>query len=85
MSKIQVKPLQWYDARVSDKRERFSAESVFGNYEVLEWSNGGYGGTFAPISEDADGIEFSAISIEAAKYICDADYSNRILALLVNS
>lgn len=72
--------LPWREARVSDKWERYSAESVFGNYEALEWSNGGYGGTLAPASEDARGVEFDATSIDHAKSICEADYAVRLAA-----
>lgn len=79
----EVKKLQWYEARVSDAWERYSAESAFGNYEALEWSNGGYGGTLAPVDEDARGVEFNANSIEAAKQICEADYAMRVAKLLV--
>jgi len=82
MSDPRVKPLQWSEMRVSDKRERFEADSAFGSYEALEWSGGGYGGTFAPVSEDVDGLEFNAKSIEAAKDICERDYIMRVASLL---
>jgi hypothetical protein len=74
--------LNWYEARCSDQWERFSADSVFGSYEALEWSNGGFGGTFAPVAEGVRGIEFSAASLEHAKEICERDYSMRISELL---
>lgn len=83
MSDIQFKRLAWEEARVSDKWERYSAESPFGNYEALEWSNGGYGGTLAPVSEDTRGVEFNASSMQAAKDICNQDYVMRITDLLV--
>lgn len=73
---LQVKPLKWVEARCSDRWERYTAESLLGAYEVLEWSNGGFGGTLAR------GGEFSAESIEAAKAIAQSDYETRVRSVL---
>lgn len=80
----EIKPLEWVEMRVSDKWERFEADSVFGRYEALEWSNGGYGGTFAPVAEGARGVEFSVNSLKEAKRVCENDYIMRISCLLVS-
>jgi hypothetical protein len=73
-----VKALVWKEARISDQWERFSAECVFGCYEVLEWSDGGFGGTLP-----GSLTEFDADSIEAAKAAAQADYERRIRSAIV--
>jgi hypothetical protein len=82
MDAIKVKPLEWREARASDRWERFTAESILGRYEVLEWSNGGFGGTLAPQPGEDNGLEFTAANMGDAKTIAQADYERRILSAI---
>lgn len=81
-TEVKVRELEWIEARISDQWERFTAESILGGYEVLEWSDGGFGGTFPGVGEDI-GMEFSASSIETAKAAAQADFERRIRSALV--
>lgn len=76
---MKAKQLDWREARVSDRWPRYSAESVFGNYEALQWSDGSFGGSVP------DNKEFSCDSLEEAKRICQADYEGRVAALMEDS
>lgn len=82
--KLRVMALEWREARVSNKWERYTAVCVLGGYEVLEWSDGTFGGSMAddPLHEDCNSKEFSAASISEAQAMCQADYEWRILAAL---
>lgn len=77
-----VKPLKWRAARVSDKWERYEAETMFGTYEALEWSDGTYGVSI-PVA-DGPAKEFRAQTIKAAKAAAQADYDARILSALAH-
>jgi hypothetical protein len=72
---MKVKPLAWREARVSDKWPRYDADSAFGHYEVLQWSDGSFGGS-VPVNR-----EFSCENLDAAKKICQADYESRVMTL----
>lgn len=72
-----VKPLEWREARVSDRWERYSADTLFGSYEALEWSNGTFGGS-VPVGGDEPNEEFVAASIEEAKDIAQNHYEAKI-------
>lgn len=71
-----VKPMEWRNAKVSDNSPRFVAETPIGNWEVLLWSDGTFGGA------DPDGVEFEAGSLELAQSAAQADYTARILSAL---
>ena len=77
-----IKPLEWVEARVSDRWERYSADSIVGRYEVLEWSNGGYGGTMAPVGDDDPGVEFTAQTMDEAKAMAQEDFNQRIYSAI---
>ncbi len=78
-----VKKLQWEDANFSDNGERETADCLAGSYEVLRWSSGDYGGTFAKRKDAQRGEEFDGCdSMDEAKEKCQADYSRRILSAL---
>lgn len=79
MAEMEIKALEWREARVSDKWERYDANSIVGHYEVLEWSDGGFGGS-TPTEDGSK--EFSCDSIEAAKAICQADFDRKIMSAL---
>lgn len=81
MTEVKVQSLVWRAARVSDKWPREVAESIFGNYEALQWSDGSFGG-----STPSEGInkEFSCQSIETAKELCQADFDARIRSALAS-
>lgn len=79
-----VKALEWREARISNERGRYTAVSVFGDYEALEWSNGGFGGTMPAnaTDEEAAVTEFDAASMDEAKAAAQADYEKRVLSCL---
>ena len=77
-----VKPLEWKEARFSDEWERFTAETIIGRYEVLKWSDGGYGGSIPGASVEEQGREFNAPSMLEAKAVAQADYERRILSVI---
>jgi hypothetical protein len=76
----QVKALEWREARISDSHPRFTADSIIGRYEVLQWADGSFGGTFTPHDEDESSREFDAVSLEDAKATAQADYASCIEA-----
>lgn len=69
---MKAKPLEWREARVSDRWPRYSADSVFGRYEAMQWSDGSFGGSIP------DSKEFCCDSLDEAKMICQTDYESRI-------
>ena len=79
-----VKALEWREARISNERGRYTAVSVFGDYEALEWSNGGFGGiTPANATDEGAAVtEFDATSMDEAKAAAQADYEKRVLSCL---
>lgn len=79
---VQVKPLVWRSARFSDRYAREAAETIVGEYEVLEWSDGTFGGTLPSSNRDELGKEFSAATLEDAKAFAEADYERRIRSAL---
>lgn len=78
---VEVKKLEWEEARFSTKSERFVADSIVGQYEVLEWACGTFGGTL-PSSDGEPGVEFTMPTLAAAKAAAQADYETRILSAL---
>jgi len=76
---LKLKPLAWRDARISNRWPRYVAETIVGNYEALQWSDGTFGG-----SVPSEGInkEFSCESVESAKEICQADFERRLSAAI---
>lgn len=83
MTDVKIKPLVWREARVSDKWPRYSAESIFGDYEALQWSNGAFGGSI-PV-QGTKNKEFTSDSLESAKEVCQADFDGRIRSALASS
>ena len=81
---VTVKPLVWKSSRVSDRHERFSANSPWGKYEALEWSDGTFGGTLPRVDCDSDSVEFSVESMSAAMAYCQADYVERMKPLFAD-
>ena len=81
---VTVKPLVWQSSRVSDRYERFSADSPWGRYEALEWSDGSFGGTLPRVDCDSDSVEFSVESMSAALAYCQADYVERMKPLFAD-
>lgn len=81
---VTVKPLVWQSARVSDRYERFSANSPWGKYEAIEWSDGTFGGTLPPADCDIGGVEFSVESMSAALSYCQVDYVERMKPLFAD-
>lgn len=79
---VTVKPLQWREARISDRWRRETADSILGQYEAVEWSDGSFGGSVPSEDRDEPNEEFTALSLEAAKATCQADYEQRILSAL---
>lgn len=77
---VAVKNLEWKDGRISNKWERLTAETIFGQYEALEWSDGGFGGSI-PNGEGSE--EFSSVSLEAAKAAAQADFETRIRSAII--
>lgn len=76
---VQVPALEWCEARVfSLKYERFTANSIFGVYEVLEWISKDYGARFP------SGGEFSFATPDAAKAAAQADFEQRVISCLSN-
>lgn len=80
--KVKVKALIWEEARLSTFYERFTAVSILGQYEAMEWSDGTYGWTAPPAAPNEIGKEFNAETMEAAKAAAQADYEARILSAL---
>ena len=79
---VTVKPLEWKSARFSDKWERVTAVAMFGNYEVLEYSDGGYGMNVTFFDDDMPSLQYDADTIESAKAAAQADYTACILSAL---
>jgi len=74
-----VNLLVWIESRRDDKWERFSAFSVIGRYEAIEWSDGEFGWSFTPHdADDETGVAGGdAISTEAAKAAAQAHLGAR--------
>jgi hypothetical protein len=83
MSHIEVKALEWEEARFSDKYERYVAYTILGMYEALEWSDGSYGGSIPAKDREAHNEEFSAQSIDHARAIAQSDFEMRIRSALI--
>lgn len=79
------KPLNWIEARISDRWQRFFAETPLGDYEALEWSDGTFGGSVPADDPDGINIEFRSASIEAAKLRCQEHFNRRVAELLGSS
>lgn len=77
-----VKPLVWEDAKISSQCVRQTAETLFGVYEALQWSDGTYGGSI-PTGSDEPNKEYGDLpTLEAAKAAAQADHDARIRAAL---
>lgn len=76
-----VKPLEWAEAGLSSKSDRLTADSIVGQYEVLKWADGTFGGTL-PGSDGEHGVEFTSSTMDAAKATAQADYEQRIFSAI---
>jgi hypothetical protein len=79
---VRVKPLEWRDAKISDKWQRWTSDTLFGQYEVLEYSDGGFGWNVSFHDADIEALQYSAEGIDAAKAAAQADYERRVIAAL---
>lgn len=76
-----VKPLKWEDARFSSRHPRETAESMFGIYEVMQWEQGGFGGSFPVIyPNDRRAVYVGTKSMDEAKAAADTHYRAQIMA-----
>lgn len=74
-----VKPLEWLEVPCSDRWKRFSAKTILGNYEALEWLDGGFGMVVVP------GEELTFVTFAEARPAAQAHYEQRILSALQTS
>jgi hypothetical protein len=82
MVDVRIKPLEWKEARFSDKYQRFTVVTPFGLYEVLEWSDGSFGGSVPSELREDPNVEFSSDTLERAKAAAQADYERRVRSTL---
>lgn len=78
-----MQQLEWRDAKISDHSPRMVADSIFGTYEILRWSDGSFGGTIPDRMEfdDHSYIEFgNAVDMEQAREIAEYNYVTRYQA-----
>ena len=76
---VAVKALEWREVRCSDRWVRFTAETILGNYEAFEWSDGGYGMVVIP------GEELTFVTMAEAMSAAQADYEQRVRSALVSA